>query len=904
MTDNIMYGQYDVPRAEDMVKFNVGQPSPSLLSLETLKKGMDYVSKLTDSRLLQYGNISGYEQFKLCLADFLARQYNTNVANQELFITNGITHAIMMICSLFLHSGSTVYVEEPTYFLAINIFRDFGLNIVSIPIENDGINLDKLEEELNKSDDTKTHMLYTIPTFHNPTSYTMSEQKRLKLASIINKYNNFMVIADEVYQMLYFDEKDKPCFSLCYYHNKIISLGTFSKILAPAYRLGWIQTKNQDFIKKIVESGQYQSSGGSSPFVQAIIHGIIMSGDLDKHIIKCREFLRTNCINLTNSIKEKMNDFVDFIIPTGGYFLWLKINDNIDMLKFMHLLEKYKIFVSNGSLFSAYKKCNNYIRLSFSYYHTEGIMIGVERLHNLFQYTKLLNNKLLIGVVGYKGKLGSKICNFIEQEQNMMVIENIDRNMILEHIDLYSAIIDVSRPDGTFDLITELNKKNKFIPLVIGTTGHLSHDLINTYALKAPVALVSNFSYGISEMMNILKYFHQDQWNISMVEKHHIHKVDAPSGTAKLLQDMIQTPIYIESIREGEIIGEHSIIFDREDESIIIEHKAKTRDLFAKGAINYIKWIVLQKCGLYRDMFYQDQIHNINKINKINKINNINNINFDIYSGCGNTFVMIQYNKITNKSSFAINCCSKTKTDGAIFVDLTRSEGVYWEYYNNDGNTVEMCGNGARCVVKYSLNNNYVFNSTNSFLINNYNIKNDIKFNKNDNEFSVLIHNFNPNKDIKYYNLILKNGNTIIKDLKDTQKVPLIHMGVPHLVFDIKCDNLPSPKELGETIKRKNFDVNTNLYTIKDNKIYVRTYERGVYDETEACGTGCCAVAIYHALITHQMNFDCELTYKMVVKSGNILQVKIIPNNQYETKNYLIYLSGPTEKLYSGEIDI
>jgi DNA-binding transcriptional MocR family regulator len=188
-----MYGQYIVPPPQEMVKFGVGQPSPKMLPIDLLRLGMEYTAKITDPALLQYGDISGYSEFRECLAKYLTKAYNCSLIDKdELFVTNGVTDALALVCSLLTETGSTVYVEDPTYFLAINIFKnDFKLNVVSVPIEEDGIDLDALERELRTGDSNKIRLLYTIPTFHNPTSYTMSHEKRVRLAKLADTYENF-----------------------------------------------------------------------------------------------------------------------------------------------------------------------------------------------------------------------------------------------------------------------------------------------------------------------------------------------------------------------------------------------------------------------------------------------------------------------------------------------------------------------------------------------------------------------------------------------------------------------------------------------------------------------------------------------------------------------------------------
>ena len=128
-----------------------------------------------------------------------------------------------------MKSGQTVIVEEPTYFIAINIFKDFNLEIKNISMENDGANLKQLEEILKQSNPNDKVLYYTIPAFHNPTSITMSDKKRNYLKNLANKYSNLLVVADEVYQLLYLEEINKPPLPLTYYHENFISLGSFLK---------------------------------------------------------------------------------------------------------------------------------------------------------------------------------------------------------------------------------------------------------------------------------------------------------------------------------------------------------------------------------------------------------------------------------------------------------------------------------------------------------------------------------------------------------------------------------------------------------------------------------------------------------------------------------------------------
>lgn len=373
-SEDMKYGQYEVPKRP--VKLSVGQPGQNMLPLDILQKGLQYVSSVTDPRLLQYGDIPGYGGFRTSLASFLEEEYKEKVDPSELFVTQGVTGALAFYCSLFTQTGSTVFVEEPTYFLAINIFKqDFRLNCVSVPMTPTGLDLEALEQALINDKSTAPKFLYTIPCFHNPTSYTLTHEKRVALAKLADKYN-FHIVADEVYQMLYFETK--PPLPMCYYTEKAISIGSFSKILAPAFRLGWMQIRSKEIMDVFLKSGQMDSSGGNSPVTQALVHGIIMSHSLFDNIEKDKGILNSNCKELAHEVREQLSEYVEFIEPTGGYFLWLKLKAPYTASKILENVGDVT-FVP-GTRFSAYGSCDDYLRLSFSYYTKEDFAYGVNEI--------------------------------------------------------------------------------------------------------------------------------------------------------------------------------------------------------------------------------------------------------------------------------------------------------------------------------------------------------------------------------------------------------------------------------------------------------------------------------------------------------------------------------------------
>ena len=885
----VQYGQYEVPGSDKMVNFGVGQPSTSLLPLSKVKRGMLDLLNEQDVSLLQYGDIPGYKEFREDLAKYLTGKYSEKVNAKDLFVTNGVTGGLSLICSLFTNKDSVVFVEEPTYFLAINIFRDFGLQVKPITIENDGINLNLLKRELEGLPKSKNAFLYTIPTFHNPTSYTMSAEKRCMLAEI-SKRHNMLVIADEVYQLLYFDDADKPPLPMSYYGDNIISLGSFSKILAPSLRLGWIQTSER-IMEKLVSCGQLDSSGGINPFISALVHRIINNGDLEKNIIAVRRELKERCETLCNSI-ESSNSAMKFIRPKGGYFLWIKV-DGLNTMEMLNRSIENKVRYHSGNKFSAVNGLNDYLRLSFSYYNADDMRIGAQRLSEVIvkEYQGLEKSKnVCISVCGYKGKLGSKIVKELEKDKRYNVGMLIGREKEFDlDMKVRNVLIDVSNPEGTKELLAYLIKKEYWVPLLIGTTGDLPYELIKRYSTAAPVAVISNFSQGIPEITKFLSGFEKEGWNMSITEKHHVHKKDAPSGTAKTLARAMangmangmananananaNNEIKIESIREGEIFGEHLIVMENANEKIEIKHEAKTRDIFSCGAINYIDWLLERKRGLYTSK-------------KTNKLR------FDKYSGSGNTFIIIDNRngmvKSYEKEDLVKKVCDEERSvgsDGVIFLEVSKVNeyDFEWQYYNKDGSNVEMCGNGARAIAKYYYENierkNFL-RYENNFRYETYAI-----VNETENSVKVSMP--------KHSDLLIQLGQELMEEL-DKQDIIFSGgyiVGVPHLIFNVtNIRELDINKICTELIRKfsilKNFNLN---FTQKNmDEILIRTYERGVYGETKACGSGCCAASVVYRSLLNSNEI------KMRVSSGEILVVS------YDEEGNS-WLKGKVNKVFSG----
>jgi 2-aminoadipate transaminase len=828
------YGQYTVPSADKCVNFGVGQPSKDFLPLDIIKSANKKLLDENDVDLLQYGDIPGFKNFRENLSNFLNENYKQSfekynkeiidITPDDLFVTNANTQALSMICGLLLKSGDTVFVEDPTYFLARNIFKnDFKLNVETIPMEEDGLNLEELKKKLNPD---SNNYLYTVPTFHNPTGITMSHEKRIELCKI----ENLVIIADEVYQFLYFDEPPPP--PLAFYSENVISMGSFSKILAPSLRLGWIQTSPK-FMNILKGCGILDSSGGLNPFTAAIVNKIIMSGELLANIDYLRFELKTRCEALYQSLSSNLP--MKIVKPEGGYFIWFNLGKYI---------EKPDIKLHYGNRFSSDSKFNKYVRLSFSYYKPDELQLGAERLFNYYEHN------LVVGLQGSRGRFGKLILEELKDKYEFEIIEK-DTSVFKSNI-----IIDVSSPEGTLNLINKL--ENQKVPLIIGTTGINDINPIKLYSKTTPVALISNFTEGIPVILDILKRYNISDSKYSILEKHHVHKKDSPSGTALTLKNSIISTesIPVESIREGDIVGEHIVKIENEMETIEIKHISKDRRVFAQNVLKYITFLLKQEKGIYYGID--------------------NKFQFEKYSGCGNDFIIVD----NRKDDFNLNpedLCLRGQAigaDGLILLNKSKHYDFEWTYYNADGKAVEMCGNGARCVAHYAYSNN-IAKSQMKF-INNFGIITHATI-SNDNVKILL------KTDIEYMDIgekRLKIDKCLSEYQDNIQNILLLKVGVPHLLIIMNTNMKGNIDEYGEYINENVLDSHVNINFVNQENFNIRTYERGVNSETLACGTGCCAAMI--GLNKNHVNFK--------VKSGETVTTSVEDGE--------IYLEGPVKKIY------
>lgn len=368
--------------AEDFIDLGMGNPDLGLLPLELLRQSASMYFDTGDPRSLQYGAEQGDGYFRHALAEFLTEAYGTGVDAEGIFVTAGASYGLDLLCTLYTRPGEVIFVEEPSYFLALRIFEDHGLRTIPIPMDEGGLRLDVLEDRLSE---LRPKFVYTIPTFQNPSGRTLSPSRRDKLVEIAQR-EKFLILADEVYHFLPYNQ-DPPGPFACFAENveQVISINSFSKILAPGLRLGWIQA-NSTVIKRLAGSGLLDSGGGMNPFTSALVRGLIETGGLDDNI----EHLRTEYSLRRNALDAALRQHLsaaEYALPQGGFFYWVRL-PGVDASKLRRRAREFQVDLRQGELFSSHSGLREYFRLSFCYYGPEALEEGVRRLANcLGDYT-------------------------------------------------------------------------------------------------------------------------------------------------------------------------------------------------------------------------------------------------------------------------------------------------------------------------------------------------------------------------------------------------------------------------------------------------------------------------------------------------------------------------------------
>lgn len=355
------------------IDLGLGNPPLTLLPLNLLGQSAQACFERGDTSPLQYGAEAGDGYFRLALAQFLSRAYGFHVPTENLFVTAGASSSLDLLCTLYARPGDTIFVEEPSYFLALRIFEDHGLYLVSIQTDDAGLVIEDLERKLQRF---QPKMLYIIPTYQNPSGQTLPAERREQLAAI-SREHNLLVVADEVYHFLNYEGQPPEPLARWVQEAPIVSVNSFSKVLAPGLRLGWIQA-SEAIVQRLSGCGLLDSGGGMNPFMSAIVRRLLEDGGLEANIQRLKSVYRARLTAAETSLRKHLPQ-ATYRHPCGGYFFWVRL-PGIDTSKLREKAKTYKVDIRDGVRFSSQNGLKEFFRLCFVYYDSDELDEGLRRL--------------------------------------------------------------------------------------------------------------------------------------------------------------------------------------------------------------------------------------------------------------------------------------------------------------------------------------------------------------------------------------------------------------------------------------------------------------------------------------------------------------------------------------------
>ncbi|WP_446899825.1 PLP-dependent aminotransferase family protein [Clostridium sp. LBM24168] len=354
-----------------IIRIGTGELSPELFPHDTMKEVLNGISDKIYS--LGYEEPKGSSCLRSIIAEYV-KKFGINVSPESILIVSGSLQALQLISAGILQKGSTVMVEKPSYLKSLHIFQSLQINLKGIPMDNSGIKIEKLADSIGRN----TALLYSIPTYHNPTGIVMTLSRRVKLMDGCMR-NRLPIIEDDAYRELWLDEVPPPPLKSMDTNGTVLYMGTVSKSLAPGFRIGWI-IGPEPVIERLGDI-KMQEDYGASSLSQIAVSEWISSGLYEKYVETLRKNIRERRDAALYMLDKYFHDIATWTKPSGGFYIWMKINSEISMDKLFSSAYRQGILINPGSIYDFSK--NSFIRISYSYASYSQMNFALEKLSSI-----------------------------------------------------------------------------------------------------------------------------------------------------------------------------------------------------------------------------------------------------------------------------------------------------------------------------------------------------------------------------------------------------------------------------------------------------------------------------------------------------------------------------------------
>lgn len=362
-----------------VIPLSAGNPAPDAFPYEDVRRISEELLRDAPVEALQYSVTEGYTPLRQHLLSYMKEKHGVGNEGDDILITSGAQQVMDLLTKTLLNEGDTVLCEAPSFIGSLNSFRSYRAKLCGIPMEEDGIDLQKLENALNTEKSIK--YLYTIPNFQNPSGITMSFEKRRCVYELC-KEHNVVVLEDNPYGDLRVTGEDIPAIKSLDREGAVLYAGSFSKVVSPGMRVGYA-IGPKELIQKMVVCKQGEDVH-SNIWAQIVCHRFMTQCDYEGHLKKLRQIYRRKSDVLLKAMEEHFPPLITWSTFEGGLFAWCTLPQEIDMTEFVRRAMERKVCVVPGTAFLTDETmpCRSF-RINFSTPTDEQLAQGVKILGDL-----------------------------------------------------------------------------------------------------------------------------------------------------------------------------------------------------------------------------------------------------------------------------------------------------------------------------------------------------------------------------------------------------------------------------------------------------------------------------------------------------------------------------------------
>lgn len=361
-----------------MVELTWGHPDPALFPTEALAHAAELALARPDRAALCYGADQGPATLIEQLCAWLGSREAQTPRPDQIFIAGGLSQGLDLLCTLYTSPGDPILVDAPTYHLALRVFRDHRLELIAVDGDEDGLRPDALADALARlcREGRSPRFLYLVPNFCNPSGVTLPLERRRTIAALAQEAG-LMILEDDVYRHLWYDAPPPPPLSdLAPEH--VIRLGSFSKLLAPGLRVGWLIAP-PEIVQGCARSGLMDSGGGISHFAAHVVAAFMELGLFDAHVETLRAAYRARRDRFCAALARHLPADCRWQIPGGGFFVWLRLPAGMDSAAMLPQAEAAGVAYVPGTRFYADGRRSGYVRLAFTLLAPDELEEGARR---------------------------------------------------------------------------------------------------------------------------------------------------------------------------------------------------------------------------------------------------------------------------------------------------------------------------------------------------------------------------------------------------------------------------------------------------------------------------------------------------------------------------------------------